>query len=36
MSAKVEDARCCLFALQCAKEVGPDRLVAEGDCLSLI
>ncbi|KAJ8448860.1 hypothetical protein Cgig2_011481 [Carnegiea gigantea] len=31
--AEVEEARSCLFTLQCAQEAGFDGLVVEGDCL---
>ena len=34
VSAKLEEARSCLFTLQCAKEAGYDSLVVEGDFLS--
>ena len=36
VNPEVEEARSCLFALQCVVEARYDGLVVEGDCLQLI
>ncbi|KAJ8424700.1 hypothetical protein Cgig2_018507 [Carnegiea gigantea] len=36
LGSEIEEAKACLFGLQCAKEADFDNLIIEGDCLPLI